>query len=39
MSLQLDVSVRNARLAAMETAVGTSAGMKIWSGSVLRRAA
>ena len=33
MSLQLSVSARNARLDAIETAVGTSAVMKIWSGS------
>ena len=34
MSLQLSVTVRNARLDAIETAVGTSAVLKVWSGSV-----
>jgi hypothetical protein len=34
MALQLSVAVRNARLDAIETAVGTSAVLKIRSGSV-----
>lgn len=34
MAVQLSVTVRNARLDAIETAVGTSAIMKIFTGSV-----
>ena len=34
MALQLSVTARNARLDAIETATGTSAVLKIWSGSV-----
>jgi len=33
MSLQYSVTVRNAQLNAIETAVGTSAVLKIWTGS------
>ncbi len=34
MAVQLSVSVRNARADAVETAIGTSARLKIWSGSL-----
>lgn len=33
MSLQLSVSVRNARLDAIETAIGVSAKLQMWTGS------
>lgn len=33
MAVQLSVTVRNARLDAIETAVGTSARLKIWTGA------
>lgn len=33
MSLQLSVAVRNARLDAIETAIGAGAKLQIWSGS------
>lgn len=34
MTIQLSVSVRNAKLDAVETTIGTSAVLKIWSGSL-----
>lgn len=34
MAVQLSVAVRNARLDAIETAVGTAAKLQIWSGSM-----
>jgi hypothetical protein len=34
MSLQLSVAVRNARLDAIETAIGVSAKLQMWSGSM-----
>src|ERR1700752_1182834 len=34
MSIQLSVAVRNARLDAIETTIGTSAKLQIWTGSM-----
>lgn len=34
MALQLSVAVRNARLDSIESTIGTSAVLKVWSGSV-----
>jgi len=34
MSIQLSVAVRNARLDAIETAIGVSAKLQIWTGSM-----